>query len=119
MDENVCINCDYNKMWGGNCEYEQEEKSFIDKLHTEAKKANPSGTYKTQEQENEETVNSLDQAQTQTLTFLCKYLQIVFASALTVAEERYSTYIKLIRYALSKSKFKYLSVVLDNVEYGL
>ena len=26
MDENVCINCDYNKMWGGNCEYEQEEK---------------------------------------------------------------------------------------------
>ena len=73
----------------------------------EAKKANPSGTYKTQEQENEETVNSLDQAQTQTLTFLCKYLQIVFASALTVAEERYSTYIKLIRYALSKSKFKY------------
>lgn len=73
----------------------------------EAKKANPSGTYKTQEQENDETVNSLDQAQTQTLTFLCKYLQIVFASALTVAEERYSIYIKLIRYALSKSKFKY------------
>ena len=26
MDENVCANCDYNKMWGGNCEYEQEEK---------------------------------------------------------------------------------------------
>ena len=26
MDKNVCINCDYNKMWGGNCEYEQEEK---------------------------------------------------------------------------------------------
>lgn len=26
MDENVCVNCDYNKMWGGNCEYEQEEK---------------------------------------------------------------------------------------------
>ena len=26
MDENVCINGDYNKMWGGNCEYEQEEK---------------------------------------------------------------------------------------------
>ena len=26
MDENVCINCEYNKMWGGNCEYEQEEK---------------------------------------------------------------------------------------------
>ena len=31
MDENVCINCEYNKTWGGNCEYEQEEKSFIDK----------------------------------------------------------------------------------------
>ena len=26
MDKNVCVNCDYNKMWGGNCEYEQEEK---------------------------------------------------------------------------------------------
>ena len=26
MDKNVCINCEYNKMWGGNCEYEQEEK---------------------------------------------------------------------------------------------
>lgn len=26
MNKNVCINCDYNKMWGGNCEYEQEEK---------------------------------------------------------------------------------------------
>ena len=26
MNENVCINCDYSKMWGGNCEYEQEEK---------------------------------------------------------------------------------------------
>ena len=26
MDKNVCINCDYNKIWGGNCEYEQEEK---------------------------------------------------------------------------------------------
>ena len=26
MDENVCINCEYNKIWGGNCEYEQEEK---------------------------------------------------------------------------------------------
>lgn len=26
MNENVCVNCDYNKMWGGNCEYEQEEK---------------------------------------------------------------------------------------------
>lgn len=26
MDENVCANCDYNKIWGGNCEYEQEEK---------------------------------------------------------------------------------------------
>ena len=26
MDKNVCANCDYNKMWGGNCEYEQEEK---------------------------------------------------------------------------------------------
>ena len=26
MDENVCINCDYNKMWGGNCEYKEEEK---------------------------------------------------------------------------------------------
>lgn len=25
MEKNVCINCDYNKMWGGNCEYEQEE----------------------------------------------------------------------------------------------
>lgn len=26
MDKNVCANCDYNKMWGGNCEYEREEK---------------------------------------------------------------------------------------------
>lgn len=26
MNENVCVNCDYNKMWGGNCKYEQEEK---------------------------------------------------------------------------------------------
>ena len=26
MDKNVCVNCDYNKIWGGNCEYEQEEK---------------------------------------------------------------------------------------------
>ena len=26
MNENVCANCDYNKIWGGNCEYEQEEK---------------------------------------------------------------------------------------------
>ena len=25
MDENVCINCEYNKMWGGNCEYEEEK----------------------------------------------------------------------------------------------
>ena len=30
MDENVCINCDYNKMWGGNCEYcEQEEGKCV------------------------------------------------------------------------------------------
>ncbi len=26
MDENVCMNCDYNKIWGGNCIYENEEK---------------------------------------------------------------------------------------------
>jgi hypothetical protein len=26
MDENVCINCEYGKIFGGNCEYEQEEK---------------------------------------------------------------------------------------------
>ena len=26
MDKNVCVNCDYNKIWGGNCEYELEEK---------------------------------------------------------------------------------------------
>lgn len=25
MNENVCINCDYSKMWGGNCEYEEEK----------------------------------------------------------------------------------------------
>lgn len=30
MDKNVCINCDYNKMWGGNCEYcEQEEGKCV------------------------------------------------------------------------------------------
>ena len=30
MDENVCVNCDYNKMWGGNCEYcEQEEGKCV------------------------------------------------------------------------------------------
>lgn len=30
MDKNVCINCDHNKMWGGNCEYcEQEEGKCV------------------------------------------------------------------------------------------
>lgn len=29
MDENVCINCEYGKIFGGNCEYEQEEEKCI------------------------------------------------------------------------------------------
>ena len=29
MDENVCMNCDYNKIWGGNCVYENEENWYI------------------------------------------------------------------------------------------
>lgn len=32
MNENVCANCDYNKMWGGNCEYEQEENAYMQLL---------------------------------------------------------------------------------------
>lgn len=29
MDENVCINCEYGKIFGGNCEYEQEEGKCV------------------------------------------------------------------------------------------
>ena len=39
--------------------------------------------------------------------FLCRYLQTVYSSALTVAEERYNLYIKICKYALKNTKFKY------------
>ena len=29
MDENVCINCEYGKIFGGNFEYEQEEGKCV------------------------------------------------------------------------------------------
>ena len=59
------------------------------------------------EKDNMETINDMSGTDAKTLMFLCRYLQTVYSSALTVAEERYNLYIKICKYALKNSKFKY------------
>ena len=59
------------------------------------------------EKTNMETINDMSGTDAKTLMFLCRYLQTVYSSALTVAEERYNLYIKICKYALKNTKFKY------------
>ena len=59
------------------------------------------------EKTNMETINDMSGTDAKTLMFLCRYLQTVYSSALTVAEERYNLYIKICKYVLKNTKFKY------------
>lgn len=77
------------------------------------------GDVKTNDEENNEAVNNMNKSQAKTLTFVCQYMQILFASALTVSEERYNLYIKMLKYAFGKSKFKYETDATRNGEQDI